>query len=161
MSAPVITDGMVDIIRRAALSFVATINPDGSPNLSPKASLMARGDMLYFADIASPRTISNLQRNPAIAINVVDIFSRRGYRFSGEAEVIGPQDPDFSPVAEWVWSVNGREYPVNHVVRIHVREALPVLSPAYVFGQNTKEEDLRQTYLAKYGAAAPARKPAP
>nr|WP_254700354.1 pyridoxamine 5'-phosphate oxidase family protein [Trinickia violacea] len=28
---------MLDVIRRAILSFVATVNEDGSPNLSPKA----------------------------------------------------------------------------------------------------------------------------
>ncbi|MFL6703837.1 MAG: pyridoxamine 5'-phosphate oxidase family protein, partial [Paraburkholderia graminis] len=44
------------IIKRAILSFVATVNDDGTPNLSPKASLTVRNGVLYFADIASPAT---------------------------------------------------------------------------------------------------------
>jgi len=76
---PILITDMRDVIERAILSFVATVNEDGTPNLSPKTSLTARGDALFFADIASPRTIENLRRNPAISINVVDIFARRGY----------------------------------------------------------------------------------
>jgi hypothetical protein len=39
---------------------------------------------------------------------------------------------------------------VNNVVRIDVREALPLLSPAYRFGEGAAEDALRQVYLAKY-----------
>jgi uncharacterized protein len=148
---PMITDDMRDIIRRAILSFVATVNEDNTPNLSPKASLMAREDHLFFANMASPQTIANLKRNPAIEINVVDIFSRRGYRFKGHAELLSEGSPDFAVVAEWVWGINGREYPVHDVVRIRVAEAKPLLSPAYVFGAGITEDGLRAAYMPKYG----------
>ena len=147
----IITDDMIAVIRRAILSFVATVNADGTPNLSPKASLTARGDTLFFADMASPRTVANLRCNPAIVINVVDIFARRGYRFNGSATVIRPGNPDYDFVAEWVWSVNGRDYPVHDVVRIAVSEALPLHSPAYEFGVSTTEEGMREAFLTKYG----------
>ena len=87
-----ITAAMKAVIRRAILSYVATVNEDGTPNLSPKASLTVVNGALYFADIASPRTISNLRRNPAIEINVVDIFERRGYRFTGRASILPAGD---------------------------------------------------------------------
>jgi predicted pyridoxine 5'-phosphate oxidase superfamily flavin-nucleotide-binding protein len=148
---PILTPDMYDVIQRAMLSFVATVNEDGTPNLSPKASLFASNEALFFADIASPRTIENLRRNPAISINVVDVFSRRGYRFSGLARLLTDADPDRKSVTEWVWRTNGPDYPVHHVVRIDVREALPLLSPAYRFGEATSEDVLREVYMAKYG----------
>jgi predicted pyridoxine 5'-phosphate oxidase superfamily flavin-nucleotide-binding protein len=148
---PILTNDMLDLIQRAILSFVATVNEDGTPNLSPKASLTARNDALFFADIASPRTIENLRRNPAISINVVDIFARRGYRFDGTACVLPETDPERTAVAEWVWRTNGPDYPVNHVVRIDVHEALPLLSPAYRFGAQVSEDVLRGVYMEKYG----------
>jgi predicted pyridoxine 5'-phosphate oxidase superfamily flavin-nucleotide-binding protein len=148
---PILTTDMHDVIQRSILSFIATVNEDGMPNLSPKASLVARNDALFFADIASPQTIRNLQRNPAISINVVDVFARRGYRFNGMARVLPDGDLDRRYVAEWVWGTNGADYPVNHVVRIDVREALPLLSPAYRFGDAVSEEALREAYMAKYG----------
>ena len=145
-----ITDDMKDIIGRAILSFVATVNEDGTPNLSPKASLKAHNDKLFFANMASPNTVRNLRANPAIEINVVDIFSRRGYRFKGTAEILPPGTDDYQTIAEWVWEINGTEYPVHDVVRIQVDEAKPVLSPAYTFG-NEDEARLRTAYMPKYG----------
>jgi predicted pyridoxine 5'-phosphate oxidase superfamily flavin-nucleotide-binding protein len=147
-----ITDDMRDVVRRAILSFVATVNPDGTPNVSPKASLTILDGVLYFADIASPKTVRNLKTNPAIEINVVDIFSRRGYRFSGLAAILDKGHPKYAAVAEWVWSTNGREYPVNHVVRIEPSDAKPLLSPAYLFSKPVLTEDaIRRAYYPKYG----------
>ena len=148
---PILTDDMRDVIKRAILSFVATVNEDGSPNLSPKASLIALNDTLFFADIASPQTIENIRRNPAISINVVDVFARRGYRFNGTASLLPVGDNDRELVAEWVWRTNGSDYPVNHVVRIDVSEATALLSPAYRFGAATSEDELRKIYTVKYG----------
>ena len=145
-----ITDDMKDIISRAILSFVATVNEDGTPNLSPKASLKAHDGKLFFANMASPNTIRNLRANPAIEINVVDVFSRRGYRFRGTAEILPPGTDDYRAIAEWVWEINGREYPVHQVVRIEVEDARPVLSPAYTFG-DADEAQLRTAYMPKYG----------
>ena len=143
---------MEAIISRAILSFVATINEDGTPNLSPKASLTVRNGGLYFADIASPRTIMNLQRNPAVEINVVDIFERRGYRFTGRGWVLPRGDEEYRMIADWVRAKNGPEYPVDHVVRIDIRSITPLLSPAHVFADPPREqEEIRNSYYEKYG----------
>ena len=140
------------IIKRAILSFVATVNDDGTPNLSPKASLTVRNGVLYFADIASPATIRNLKRKPAVEINVIDIFERRGYRFKGHASVLPPGDDEYSMIADWVRATNGPEYPVDHVVRIETLSISPLLSPAHVFAEPARTQDeIRNTYYQKYG----------
>ena len=139
------------IIKQAMLSFVATVNEDGTPNLSPKASLTVRDGALYFADIASPRTIENLKRNPAVEINVVDIFQRRGYRFKGRASVLPSNHNEFSMIADWVRATNGPEYPVDHVVRIETTLITPLLSPAHVFADpHRSQEEIKNTYYHKY-----------
>jgi uncharacterized membrane protein YeaQ/YmgE (transglycosylase-associated protein family) len=57
--------------------------------LPPKGTLTVwDADHLVFADIRSPRTIANLKQNSAIEVNVVDWFTRKGYRFKGTATVI-------------------------------------------------------------------------
>jgi hypothetical protein len=146
------TSDMETIVRQAILSFVATVNEDGSPNLSPKASLIIRDDDLYFADIASPKTILNLKRNSAIEINVVDIFQRRGYRFTGRAVILPPGDDEYLAIADWVRTTNGPEYPVDHVVKVDVRSITPLLSPAHVFADPPRSQDeISSTYHQKYG----------
>jgi hypothetical protein len=42
-----ITANMEAVIKQAILSFVATVNEDGTPNLSPKASLTVTSGVLY------------------------------------------------------------------------------------------------------------------
>jgi hypothetical protein len=149
-----ITADMEAIIKQAMLSFVATVNEDGTPNLSPKASLTVVDGVLYFADIASPQTIRNLRRDPAIEINVVDIFQRRGYRFAGRATILPPSGDEYSRVADWVRATNGPEYRVDHVVKIEAASIAPLLSPAHVFADPPRSQDeIRSTYYRKYGVA--------
>ncbi|WP_214473447.1 pyridoxamine 5'-phosphate oxidase family protein [Mesorhizobium sp. dw_380] len=155
-----ITTDMEAIIKQAMLSFVATINEDGTPSLSPKASLTVSDGALYFADIASPRTILNLKRNPAVEINVVDVFQRRGYRFTGRAVVLPPGNDEFSMIADWVRATNGSEYPVDHVVRIEPTSISPLLSPAHVFADPPRSQDeIRDTYRQKYTVTSGLCKP--
>ena len=139
---------MVDHLR---LCYVATVTPEGRPNLSPKGSLKVWDDEnLVFADIASPITVRNLRSNPFIEINMVDPFLRRGYRFKGRVEIY-EDGPEFDFVAEDLWQREGRQYPVNAVIKVTVEEAFPVLSPAYTFNDNVKEEQVRAVWLRRYG----------
>src|SRR4029077_1751472 len=85
----VLDEDMKRMVSRQRLGFVATVCPDGTPNLSPKGTTMVwDDDHLMFADIRSPRTVSNLRLNPAVEINVVDPILRKGYRFKGTATVL-------------------------------------------------------------------------
>src|SRR5262249_6854509 len=68
-------------VEHLRLCYVATVTPDGKPNLSPKGSLKVWDDeTVVFADIASPGTMRNLRSNPFVEINLVDPFLRRGFR---------------------------------------------------------------------------------
>ena len=106
-----------------------------------------------FADIASPGTMRNLRSNPFIEINLVDPFLRRGFRFKGRAEVC-ESGPEFDFVAEALWSQEGQQYPVNAVVKVTIEQALPVISPVYMFNDKVSEEEVRAIWLKRYGVAA-------
>lgn len=87
------TEDMKRIVAEQKLAFVATVCPDGTPNLSPKGTIAVWDDThLVFADIRSPGTVANLKVNPTIEINVVDPFVRKGYRFKGTAELVTSGD---------------------------------------------------------------------
>jgi uncharacterized protein len=148
-----LTDEMKRMVDHLRLCYVATVTPDGRPNLSPKGSLKVWDDEnVVFADIASPITIRNLRHNPFIEINMVDPFLRRGFRFKGRAEVL-ESGPEFDFVSNDLWTREGRQYPVNAVVKVNIEEAFPVLSPAYTFNSNVAEEQVRTVWLKRYGVA--------
>ena len=89
----ILTDEMKRAVTEIQLCYAATVTPDGKPNLSPKGSItVLSDDELGFADLASPGTIENLRHNSAIELNVVDPFTRRGFRFKGQAKIV--TDPE-------------------------------------------------------------------
>ena len=147
-------DDMRYIIAQSNLSFVATVNEDGSPNLSPKSTLRPFDDThLIFANLASPGTIKNLRRYPSVEVNCIDVFSRRGYRFSGTGTVRSSGDVIYEEFNEVIQQELGPETKVPDVVLIELTEVKPILSPAYD-KKGVTEQGLRKTYLRRYGVAA-------
>ena len=146
-----LNDDMKAIITQANLGFIATVNADGSPNLSPKSTLRPRGDdCLIFANLASPGTMRNLERDPRIEVNCIDVFSRRGYRFTGTAEIHSPGDELYEAFKAEMAAELGPDTKVHDAVLIRLSAVHPVLSPAYD-NPNVTEERLRETYFKKYG----------
>ncbi len=57
---------MKRVVLEQRLGFVATVGRDGTANLSPKGTTTVwDDDHLVFADLRSPATIRNLDRNHA------------------------------------------------------------------------------------------------
>src|SRR3954470_11127697 len=150
MSMAALTKEMKRVVREQRLGFVATVCPDGTPNLSPKGTTSVwDDDHLVFADIRSPRTIANLKQNPAIEINIVDWFIRKGYRFKGVATVI-ESGPLFSEVVSFYEQQGSSDAPriIKAVVMVEVQRALAVISPAYDRGAT--EEQVRGRWEEHY-----------
>src|SRR3954447_14629679 len=81
-----LTAGMQRVVLEQSLGFVATVTPEGRPNVSPKGTTTVLDDgHLMFADVASPGTVENIRSNPEVEVNVVDPIVRKGYRFRGTA----------------------------------------------------------------------------
>ena len=147
-------DDMKVIIVQANLSFAATVNVDGSPNLSPKSTLRPYDDNhLIFANLASPGTVENLRRDPRIEVNCIDVFSRRGYRFTGSATVHSPGDALYEDFKQTMKQELGPDTKMRDAVLIKLDEVKPILSPAYA-KEGVTEEGLRKTYLKRYGVTA-------
>ena len=120
------------------LGYVATVSNDGTPNLSPKGTIVVMNEStLVFADIRSPQTIQNLQNNPSVEINVVDPFQRLGYRFKGECKIIN-EGPEFDKILDYYANV-GIKSKINSVVIVDVESMSEVTSPSYDLGV-TKDE---------------------
>jgi predicted pyridoxine 5'-phosphate oxidase superfamily flavin-nucleotide-binding protein len=132
---PILTDDMKRVVREQGLGFVATVCPDGTPNLSPKGTTTVwDDDHLVFADLCSPGTMSNLRQNPAVELNVVDPVTRLGYRFKGRAEVHCD-----GPVFDEVMAFYERERQlarsrVRGFAMIGVEHVAALVSPAYDTG---------------------------
>jgi predicted pyridoxine 5'-phosphate oxidase superfamily flavin-nucleotide-binding protein len=134
-----ITEEIRRFVAEQKLAYIATVCPDGTPNLSPKGTVRVwDDDHLVFADIHSPGTIDNLRSNSAIEINIVDIFKRKGYRFKGTAGILaGGLEYDKVVAA---YGEAAMKYDIKHIVVVKVDRVLPVWSPAYDDG--TPEDEI-------------------
>ena len=152
-----LTEDMKRVVREQRLGYVATVCPDGTPNLSPKGTTTVwDDDHLVFADIRSPRTIANLRQNPSIEINVVDWFTRKGYRFKGIATVIesGSLFDELVSFYEHQGPVDAPRR-IQTIVMVKVQRALPLISPAY--DRDVTEDQVRTQWEDYYQQIRPKR----
>jgi len=129
----VLSEEIKQLVQRQKLGFVATVCQDGTPNLSPKGTLSVLDDnSLFFADLRSPGTITNLRTNPSIEVNVVDQFVRKGYRFKGKAEIL-EAGAEFERLVAFYANLGLSDAPrrINAIVIVHVAEVRPLISPGY------------------------------
>jgi predicted pyridoxine 5'-phosphate oxidase superfamily flavin-nucleotide-binding protein len=144
----ILTEDMQRVVE-FELGFIATVCPDGTPNLSPKGTTAVwDDDHLVFADLRSPGTVENLRSNPSIEINAVDGLVRKGYRFKGTATVHTDGDVFERGVkfyeARGTHDARGR---IHGIVIVEVERAMAVTSPAYDIGAT--EDELRERYLRR------------
>jgi uncharacterized protein len=147
----VLDDDMKRVVREQRLGYVATVCPDGTPNLSPKGTTAVWDDHhLVFLDLFSPGTVANIEAgNPVVEVNVVDPIRRKGYRFKGPAEV-HRDGPVFEDVVEWYERERGTERArIESVVLITVERVAVLVSPAYADGSS--EATIEQRSLDMYG----------
>ena len=150
-----LTSDMKRIVEEQLLGFVATTAPDGTPNVSPKATFFVVDDQtIAFGDIRSPGTIRNLRTNPRIEVNFVDPFVRKGYRFAGTAEVAERGTAAFEALlGHYRGSLAPR---LRAIVAITVTKALPLVSPAYDDG--TAEADVRRSHTTRFRKLQPGQR---
>jgi predicted pyridoxine 5'-phosphate oxidase superfamily flavin-nucleotide-binding protein len=144
-----LTDEMKSIIGTYPLGFVASVNEDGTPNLSPKGTFVVLNDtQLVFGHIRSPGTMANIAKRPAIEVNFLDVLARKAVRLRGRARMFSKSAPEFAQLFAALAAWKGYTELMKAVVRVDIETASLILSPAYDIGHT--EAQLREQYKAKF-----------
>jgi predicted pyridoxine 5'-phosphate oxidase superfamily flavin-nucleotide-binding protein len=134
----ILTEDMKRVVREQRLGYIATVCPDGTPNLSPKGTTAVWDeDHLMFADIRSPQSVRNIEDNPAVEVNVVDPLVRKGYRFKGRGTVHRSGEV-FQRGCQMYRDI-GLTLEIRAVVLIRVERAASVTSPVYDRGETEEQ----------------------
>jgi uncharacterized protein len=134
----ILTDDMKRLVREQRLGYIATVCPDGTPNLSPKGTTgIWDDDHLFFADIRSPQSVKNLEQNPSVEVNVVDPLVRKGYRFKGRG-IVHRSGEIFQRACD-MYRAKGLTNQIQAIVLIRVERALSISSPAYDRGESENQ----------------------
>ncbi len=135
-----ISESIKKFLNVQKLGYVATISENDTPNLSPKGTIIAWDEnTLAFADIRSPNTMRNLEKNPNLEINVVDPLLRKGFRFKGKGTII-KNGQTYEAILNH-YRENGIKSSIGGIVLVAVSEIREVTSPLY--DQGFSEEEIK------------------
>ena len=144
-----LTTPMKRLIANYSAGAVGTINEDGTPAVSPKATFVVVDDAcIAFGNIRSPGTVANIRSRPDVEVNFIDVLTRRAVRVKGRAEIVEKESEAgrrLLPAFQEHWAPY-----LPHMqcfVSISIAHAELVLSPAYDLGHTADE--LRRVNLDK------------
>ena len=116
----------------SVLCWLATVDEHGAPNVSPKEIFVSYGDnTVLVANIASPGTIRNLRFNPKVCLSFVEVFVQKGFKLSGTARVVCPQDCDFPVLLAPLEAMTQRKFPIHSIIAVRVERVAPIVAPSY------------------------------
>lgn len=138
---PVISAEVLRFVDSSVLCWLATVDPDGVPNVSPKEVFCAHGGSeLLIANIASPESVRNLQKNPNACVSFVDVFVQKGFKLKGAGTVVLRGHPRFSEFERPLLELTKGAFPILSIICIQVVSAFPILAPSYRTVPGTTEE---------------------
>ncbi len=107
MSPPLLNEHIREAARRSVLCWLATVDAEGQPNVSPKEVWAVFDDQhVVVANIASPVSARNIAQQPQVCLSFVDVFVQKGFKLAGEAREVRAADPEFA-----AWAAPGHGGP--------------------------------------------------
>jgi uncharacterized protein len=149
--ASLLSAAVQDAAQRAVLGWLATVDADGTPNVSPKEVFALLDGRIAVAHIASPQTVRNLAERPAVCFSFVDVFVQTGYKLKGRATLLRPADAGFAHWAAPLASMTQGRFPIHAVVLIEPLHVEPILAPSYrLYPDQTTEASQVAQAMARY-----------
>lgn len=146
-----LTAEMRQVIKDYSGGAVATINDDGTPSVSTKATFTVVDDItIAFGNLRSPGTVANIEKRPAVEICFLDVLKRKAVRVTGTGRLVPVVEASAALKAAFVRDWADYIESMAGFVQIDVSAAELILSPAYDRG--AKELELHAVNLIKLNA---------
>jgi predicted pyridoxine 5'-phosphate oxidase superfamily flavin-nucleotide-binding protein len=129
-----LTEPICKTARRSVLCWLATVDAEGQPNVSPKEVwTIADEQHVVVAHIASPISARNIAQHPQVCLSFVDVFVQKGFKLIGRAREVRAADPEFSAWAAPLLAMVGQRFTIHSVLVIQVQSVAAILAPSYRF----------------------------
>jgi predicted pyridoxine 5'-phosphate oxidase superfamily flavin-nucleotide-binding protein len=138
-------------IRSSVLCWLATVDKQGTPNVSPKEIFAEFGnDKIIVANIASPQTVKNIKDNPKVCISFIDVLVQKGYQIKGKAQLVSKGQNGFTEMKAILDKMTQGKFPFQNITLIQVESIKPIIAPKYIlYPETTVEEQIasaKETY---------------
>ncbi|MGE0315290.1 MAG: pyridoxamine 5'-phosphate oxidase family protein [Lautropia sp.] len=150
-----LSDAVVDASRRSVLCWLATVGPDGMPNVSPKEIWTIHDETrVLVANVASPRTVRNLAHCDKVCLSFVDVFVQKGFKLTGLAQHVNAAHASYRRWAEPLLTIAGPRFPIHGVIVIEVSQVEPIVAPSYrLFPTETTKQGQVAAAMRTYGVS--------
>ena len=138
---------------RSVLCWLATVDGDGQPNVSPKEIFTVFDSQhLVIANIASPTSVRNIESHPRVCVSFVDVFVQKGYKVIGSAHNVRKQDERFSFWSEPLQAMAGTRFHIHSVLVVRASAVEPIWAPSYrLYAADTTEQGQVESAMRTYG----------
>ena len=129
-----LTDAVRDAARRSVLCWLATVDAEGQPNVSPKEVWTVFDDHhVVVANIASPVSARNIAQQLKVCLSFVDVFVQKGFKLAGTAQEIPAHTSAFATWASPLLPMVGQRFVIQSVLVLRVTSVAPIVAPSYRF----------------------------
>jgi len=137
----------------SVLCWLATVDADGQPNVSPKEVWAIADDQhVVVAHIASPVSARNIAQQPQVCLSFVDVFVQKGFKLQGLARIVKVAEPDYAIWATPLLAMVEGKFKIPNVIVVAVQTVDPILAPSYRFyPEATTEHDQIASAMRRYG----------
>ena len=120
--------------RRSVLCWLATVDADGQPNVSPKEVWAISDEQhVVVANIASSMSVRNIAQKPQVCLSFVDVFVQKGFKLLGTAREVRADNAEFAIWAKPLLAMVGQRFTIQSVLVVHVQSVTAILAPSYRF----------------------------
>ena len=149
-----ITSDVAESIDISVLCWLATVSEDGTPNVSPKEAFLHDGQgRILVANIASPVTVRNIERDGRVCVSFVNVFVQKGYKVSGQVTNLKPGDSGFDAAHNLLTNAIGTEFPILSIIVIEPTAVAEIVAPSYRLFPDTGPLDRIRESLVTYRVA--------
>lgn len=139
-------------INESVLCWLATVDGSGQPSVSPKEMFVSYGnERILIANIASPKSVSNIQENPLVCVSFVHVFKQKGFKLMGKAKIIEKSNPQYEPYLTELHKIGGEAFPVKSIIEINVKALESITAPSYWMFPETTEKSQVESAMETYG----------
>jgi predicted pyridoxine 5'-phosphate oxidase superfamily flavin-nucleotide-binding protein len=129
-----LNESVREAARRSVLCWLATVDAEGQPNVSPKEVWAIADDQhVVVAHIASPISARNIAQHPQVCLSFVDVFVQKGFKLVGAAREVRATDAEFSTWAKPLLAMVGQRFTIQSVLVVHVKSVIAIVAPSYRF----------------------------
>jgi len=148
-----LTDAIRETARRSVLCWLATVDAEGQPNVSPKEVWAIANDQhVVVAHIASPVSARNIAHYPQVCLSFVDVFVQKGFKLLGRAREVRAGNTEFATWAKPLLAMVGQRFTIQSVLVVHVTSVSAIVAPSYRFYPNeTTEASQVESAMRVYG----------